>query len=126
MGRVARTLLFVGCRPLLKAKSRDELGLVTPVGWDTLPDEPMNFPHFVRIDRERRGQDRHFVVHTHDPKFTVEFTPDVAAPDHVGQGVIKRICVPNSWAGDYGRYAKLLSAAQEFFVQSKAEPNRRA
>jgi len=86
----------------------------------------MNFPHFVRIDRERRGQERHYVVHTHDPKFTVEFTPDRAAPGHVGQGVIKRICVPNSWAGDYGRYAQLLSAAQEFFAQSNAGPGRRA
>ncbi len=86
----------------------------------------MNFSHFVRIDRERRGQERHYVVHTHDPKFTVEFTPDIAAPDHVGAGVIKRICVPNSWAGDYGRYAKLLAAAQEFFVESKSAPGKRA
>ena len=86
----------------------------------------MNFSHFVRIDRDGRGGDRHFVVHTHDPKFTVEFTADREALDQIGQGVIKRICVPNSWAGDYGKYAKLLGAAQEFFVQSKAEPGRRA
>jgi len=86
----------------------------------------MNFSHFVRIDRERRGQERHYVVHTHDPKFTVEFTPDTAAPDRVGAGVIKRICVPNSWAGDYGKYAKLLVAAQEFFVESKGGAGRRA
>jgi len=85
-----------------------------------LPAQAMNFPHFVRIDRARHGLQRHYVVHTHDPKFTVEFTPDVSAPDHVGQGVIKRICVPNSWAGDYGRYTKLLTAAQEFFAESQA------
>lgn len=85
----------------------------------------MNFPHFVRIDRERRGQERHYVVHTHDPKFTVEFSPDLAAADRVGQGVIKSICVPNSWAGDYGKYAKLLTAAQEFFNESKAGPIRK-
>lgn len=77
-----------------------------------------DFPHFVRIDRERRGQDRHYVVHTHDPKFSVELTPDREAADEVGQGVIKRVCVPNSWAGDYGRYAKLLTAAQQFFAAS--------
>jgi len=32
--------------------------------------------------------------------------------------VIKRVCVPNSWAGDYGQYGKVLAAAQEFFAQS--------
>jgi hypothetical protein len=80
--------------------------------------QPMNFSQFVRIDRERRGQERHYVVHTLDPKFTLELTPDHAAPDRVGQGVIKRICVPNSWAGDYGQYGQLLGAAQEFFAQS--------
>jgi hypothetical protein len=78
----------------------------------------MNFSHFVRIDRDGRGGERHYVVHTHDPKFTLELTPDRAAPDRVGEGVIKRVCVPNSWAGDYGKYGKLMKAAQEFFAQS--------
>ena len=85
----------------------------------------MNFSHFVRIDRERRGLERHFVVHTLDPKFTLELTADHEAPDRVGRGVIKRICVPNSWAGDYGQYGKLLAAAQEFFAESNAGPGRR-
>ena len=85
----------------------------------------MSFAHFVRIDRERRGLERHFVVHTHDPKFTLELTADRDAPDQVGQGVIKRICVPNSWAGDYGQYGKLLAAAQEFFAESQAGSGRR-
>lgn len=61
------------------------------------------------------GQDG---IHTHDPKFTVELVPDREAPDKVGRGIIKRICLPNSWAGDYGECSKLLTAAQEFFVQS--------
>lgn len=78
----------------------------------------MNFAHFVRIDREGRGGERHFVVHAHTPKFAVEFAPDREAPDRVGRGVIKRVCVPNSWAGDYGQYAKLLTQAQEFFGES--------
>ncbi len=91
-----------------------------------LRGKPMNSSHFVRIDRERRGGDRHYVVHTHDPKFTVEFTADREAPDRMGQGIIKRICVPNSWAGDYGRYAKLLTAAQDFFAQSNSGPASRA
>jgi len=80
----------------------------------------MNFAHFVRIDRRRRGLERHYVVHMLDPKFTLELAPDHDAPDKVGSGIIKRICVPNSWAGDYGQCSKMLSAAQEFFVQSGA------
>lgn len=87
---------------------------------------PMNFSHFVRIDRERRGLERHYVVHTHDPKFTLELTADHEAPDKVGRGVIKRVCVPNSWAGDYGKYAKLLAQAQDFFASSGAGPAPRA
>ena len=79
---------------------------------------PEQFPHFVRIDRDGRSAGAHYVVHTHDPKFTLELTPDREAPDRVGQGIIKRICVPNSWAGDYGRYSQLLTKAQEFFAQS--------
>jgi len=78
----------------------------------------MNFPHFVRIDRESGGQKRHYVVHASDPKFTLELEPDGEAPDKVGRGVIKRLCVPNSWAGDYSQYGKMLTAAQEFFTQS--------
>jgi hypothetical protein len=77
-------------------------------------------PHFVRIDRDHPGGDRHYVVHTADPRLTLELTPDREAPDKAGRGVIKRVCVPNSWAGDYGKYAKLLAAAQEFFAQSGA------
>lgn len=82
----------------------------------------MSSPHFVRIDRDDRDAGRHYVVHTHDPRFSVELTPDGDAPDKVGQGVIKRVCVPNSWAGDYGRYAKLLTQAQAFFAASGGGP----
>lgn len=89
-----------------------------------LPPTPMNFSHFVRIDRNGRGRERHYVVHTHDPKFTLELTPDDEAPDRVGRGIIKRLCVPNSWAGDYGEYGRMLTAAQEFFAQSNpADPS---
>ena len=79
---------------------------------------PEPSPHFVRIDRDGRGGGRHYVVHAADPRLTLELTPDHEAPDKLGRGVIKRVCVPNSWAGDYGKYSKLLAAAQEFFAQS--------
>ena len=82
----------------------------------------MESPHFLRIEREGRDGSRHYVIHTHDPKFSMELMPDASAPDKFGKGVMKRICVPNSWAGDYSRYAKFMSAAQDFFEKSRAEP----
>jgi hypothetical protein len=82
----------------------------------------MNFSEFLRIEREGRDGSRHYVVHMHDPKFSMELAPDPAAPDKVGQGVIKRVCVPNSWAGDYTQYFKFFSTAQEFFAKSFAAP----
>lgn len=86
----------------------------------------MSSAHFLRIEREERDGSRHYVVHTHDPKFSMELTPDREAPDKIGRGVIKRICVPNSWAGDYGKYARLMTSAQEFFTESFAEPVRKS
>lgn len=82
----------------------------------------MNFPDFLRIEREQCDGSHHYVVHTNDPKFSMELAPDAAAPDKIGRGVIKRVQVPNSWAGDYTKYAKFIAAAQEFFRESFADP----
>jgi hypothetical protein len=82
----------------------------------------MNFSNFMRIEREVDGQTRHYVVHTRDPKFSLEIIPDQGAPDHHGQGVIKALRMPNSWAGNYSQCAKLIVAAQAFFERSFAEP----
>ena len=82
----------------------------------------MDFPHFIRIEREGKNGAKHYVVHIADPKFSMELSPDRDANGKVGKGVIKHICVPNSWGGNYGSYAKLMSAAQEFFAQSFGEP----
>jgi hypothetical protein len=86
----------------------------------------MDLSEFLRIEREGRDGSKHYVLHTHDPKFTLELAPDGGAPDKIGQGVIKRIHVPNSWAGDYTKYSKFVSAAQEFFARSFAEPTPKA
>lgn len=86
----------------------------------------MNSSEFVRIEREGRDGSRHFVIRTHDPKFAMELAPDAAAPDRMGRGVIKRVCVPNSWAGDYTKYAKFMTAAQEFFAASLGDPAPKA
>lgn len=63
------------------------------------------------------------MVHGHEPRFALELTPGGDAPD---RGVIRRLCVPNSWAGDYGKYARLLAQAQDFFaVSGGVRPARR-
>ncbi len=82
----------------------------------------MNFAHFMRIEREETGRSRHYVVHTHDPRISIEIIPDATAPDRMGRGVIKRVCVPNSWAGNYAQYARFITAAQEFFLESQTPP----
>ena len=82
----------------------------------------MNLSQFLRIERESRDGSRHYVIHTHDPKFSMELAPDGAAPDKIGKGLIKRIQVPNSWAGDYTKYSKFIAAGQEFFQESFSEP----
>jgi hypothetical protein len=86
----------------------------------------MNFAHFMRIEREVRGKTHHYVVHTRDPKFSVELVPDTEAADKIGRGVIKRLCVPNSCVGDYSKCATFVAAAQEFFRESFAEPVSKA
>ena len=82
----------------------------------------MNISQFMRVERDAQGGARHYVIHTHDPKFALELAPDKGAPDKIGSGVIKRVYLPNSWAGDYNKYAKFMTAAQEFFAQSFAQP----
>ena len=72
----------------------------------------MSSSNFLRIEREEREGSRQYVVHTEDPKFSMELTPDGSAPDKIGRGVIKRVCVPNSWAGDYGMGKHVGSSGQ--------------
>ena len=86
----------------------------------------MNDSPFLRIEREGRDGSRHYVVHLHDPPFTLELAPDRTAADKIGRGVIKRVVVPNSWAGDYTKYATVIAAAQDFFGESFAEPAPKA
>ena len=75
------------------------------------PDPMLPQPYTVRRRYKESGA-----------TFTLELAPDAAAPDKIGRGEIKRIQVPNSWAGDYTKYSKFISAAQEFFGQSFGEP----
>jgi len=82
----------------------------------------VDFSHYLRIERRECGASRHYVVHTVEPKFTLELAPDAEAPDKIGRGIIRRVSLPNSWAGDYGKCARALVVAQEFFRRSFGEP----
>jgi hypothetical protein len=86
----------------------------------------MNFSKFLRVERDDPKGSRHYVIHVHDPKFSMELAPDGEAPNQTGHGVIKRICVPNSWAGDYTKYSKFITSAQEFFACSFEDPAPKA
>ncbi len=84
----------------------------------------MHFPQFLRIERDGHLLSRHTVVHLRSPKFRIELAPDATAPDQVGEGVLQRIWVPNSWAGEYQKCFRMMGAAQRFFAASfgAAEP----
>lgn len=75
----------------------------------------MNYPHFVSIEQESEdGSSHHYVVHTNAPKLVVKFSAERVG-GKIKPGAIQRIAVPNSWAGQYSQYAKLVSRAERFF-----------
>lgn len=78
---------------------------------------------FCHVEKnEEHGRTRLFVVHTQAPRFVVEMEP---AGEPGGEGVIKRVCVPNSWSGDYDRCGRLLGAAVAFFQSPPRPAGRR-
>ena len=81
---------------------------------------PGDFCHVEK--RERSGGSRHFVVHTSTPRFVVEIEAAGEASPGRRSGVIKRVCVPNSWAGDYQKCGRALGAALAFFESPPSDP----
>lgn len=70
----------------------------------------MEFPDFIRVEREEaNGLTRLYILHARDPKLMMELTPDPR-----GNATIKRVCVPNSWTGNYSRYALVITRAEAF------------
>ena len=67
----------------------------------------MDTEHFIRIERIEGGRPRHYVVSRQEPGFSVEVIPEDAP-------AIRRVCLPNSWIGNYHRYTRLVAAAQAF------------
>jgi hypothetical protein len=93
----------------------------------TPPSRRAISPPFCRVERSQPGGRKHtYVVHTGSPTFLVEFESAARADSEPPDGpeskpVIRRVCVPNNWAGDYARCARLLGAAADFF--SATEPS---
>jgi hypothetical protein len=82
----------------------------------------MNYPHFVSVEQEGTdGNTHHYVVHTQDPKLAVKFSAE-CVQGRLKPGTIQRISVPNSWAGEYSQYAKLVSQAERFFRATLCDP----
>jgi hypothetical protein len=71
----------------------------------------MDTEHFIRIERIENGRHRHFVISRQEPGFSVEVIPE--GPP-IGRPSIRRVRLPNSWIGNYHRYARLVAAAQAF------------
>jgi len=74
----------------------------------------MDIQSFVWIERKQRGRKRHFVVSCREPGFSVEVIPQSHPDGRRQQPIIRRVCLPNSWTGNYHRYSRLLAAAESF------------
>ena len=72
----------------------------------------MDTEPFIHIERIEGDRKRHCVVNRFEPGFSVEVEP--ATPNAPGRPGIRRVCLPNSWTGDYHRFAKLVAGAQAF------------
>ena len=81
----------------------------------------MNLGCFLRVDKETAQGEKHFIIHKADPPFSVEVEADFDAAGRVRNCTIKRLRLPNSWTGDYTKYARLVNAALAFFEQSCRE-----
>ena len=68
----------------------------------------MDTEHFIRIDSLESDRPRRFVVNRREPGFSVEVMAEDAP-------VIRRVCLPNSWIGNYHRYTRLVATAQVFW-----------
>jgi hypothetical protein len=78
---------------------------------------------FCHVEKRERSGSKHFVVHTSSPRFVIEIeAAGGVTPDGHRSGVIKRVCVPNSWAGDYQKCGRALGAALAFFESPPSNP----
>jgi len=69
-------------------------------------------PEFCHVvETNPSGEDRYFVVHAGTPRVVVEMAGGPRDHRAPREAVIRRVRVPNSWAGDYHHCARILDAA---------------
>lgn len=61
---------------------------------------------------------RYHVVHSADPKFSIEVDPAYNPEGRAGGNFIKSIRLNNSWSGDYHCCFGLIRRAEEFFREN--------
>ncbi len=84
-------------------------------------------PPFCHVERRDPDGKKHYVVHTESPRFVVEMEAGKGdgGSGGEGRGVIRRVCLPNSWAGDYHVSGRRLGDAVAFFdatAQFRGDP----
>lgn len=81
----------------------------------------MALSHFLKIEQNQGRCIRIHLIHTCDPKFLIEMSPEYDASGNVCNGVIRSVRVQNSWSGDYQKYDELIREAERFFQLSLEE-----
>ena len=81
----------------------------------------MNLGCFLRVDKETAQGEKHYIIHKADPPFSIEVEADFDKSGRVRNCTLKRLRLPNSWTGDYGKYSRLVNAALAFFEQSSRD-----
>lgn len=85
----------------------------------------MLFSDFLMVKRQEDSGCRFYVVHSSDPRFSIEVDPAYNPLGKTGSGFIKSIRLNNSWSGDYHRCLSLVKQAEEFFRHSMLEKGYR-
>lgn len=82
------------------------------------PPPPQPPPPFVMVEREVGGRSEYYVVHPAEPRFSLEVEPELGPDGRMCAGTVRRLCLPNGWAGTYHRQAALIGPALDFFQES--------
>lgn len=75
---------------------------------------------FCHVEKREGERSRYFVVHGKAPRFVAEIEAVSDADGGPRRGVLRRVVIPNSWAGDYHLCGKQLEAAVAFFEASQS------
>jgi hypothetical protein len=85
----------------------------------------MGSSSFLVVKREEGTAERCYVVHSLEPRFSIEVDPSYNPLGTTGAGFVKSIRLNNSWTGDYNRCLSLVKQAEEFFRQTFLDRGQR-